>query len=115
MSTAVASPTQSATQLEANGVGVGAFIEFDANGTSFDAEAAQIAAAGVDAISLIPFAEGAAFVQALIEAGAGPADISLYRCRWVQGQRDRRRYRPEQPRRPRGRHAAPTHRWRRRW
>ena len=56
-------------QLEANGVTVPAFIEFDGNGTSFDAEAAQIAAAGVDAISLIPFAEGAAFVQALIEAG----------------------------------------------
>jgi branched-chain amino acid transport system substrate-binding protein len=65
-------------QLEANGVTVAAFVEFDGNGTSFDAEAAQIAAAGVDAISLIPFAEGAAFVQALIEAGAGPADVALY-------------------------------------
>lgn len=65
-------------QLEDNGVTIGAFVEFDKDGTSFDAEAAQIAAAGVDAISLIPFAEGAAFVQALIEAGAGPADIQLY-------------------------------------
>ena len=65
-------------QLEANGVTVAEFIEFDKDGTSFDAEAAQIAAAGVDAISLIPFAEGAAFVQALIEAGAGPADVQLY-------------------------------------
>ncbi len=65
-------------QLEDNGVNVAAFIEFDKDGTSFDAEAAQIAAAGVDAISLIPFAEGAAFVQALIEAGAGPADVQLY-------------------------------------
>lgn len=65
-------------QLEANGVTVAAFVEFDKDGTSFDAEAAEIAAAGVDAISLIPFAEGAAFVQALIEAGAGPADVQLY-------------------------------------
>ncbi len=65
-------------QLEDNGVSVAAFIEFDKDGTSFDAEAAQIAAAGVDAISLIPFAEGAAFVQALIEAGVGPADVQLY-------------------------------------
>jgi branched-chain amino acid transport system substrate-binding protein len=65
-------------QLEDNGVSVPEFIEFDKDGTSFDAEAAQIAAAGVDAISLIPFAEGAAFVQALIEAGVGPADMQLY-------------------------------------
>ncbi len=65
-------------QLESNGVTVGAFVEFDKDGTSFDAEAAQIAAAGVDAISLLPFAEGAAFVQALIEAGAGPDAIQLY-------------------------------------
>ena len=64
--------------LEANGVTVPEFIEFDAAGTSFDAEAAQIAAAGVDAISLHPFAEGNAFVQALIEAGVGPQEIQLY-------------------------------------
>jgi branched-chain amino acid transport system substrate-binding protein len=65
-------------QLEANGVDVPAFVEFDKDGTSFDAEAARIAAAGVDAISLIPFAEGAAFVQALIDAGVGPADVQPY-------------------------------------
>ncbi len=65
-------------QLEANGVTVAEFIEFDKDGTSFDAEAAQIAAAGVDAISLHPFAEGNAFVQALIEAGVGPDQVQLY-------------------------------------
>lgn len=65
-------------QLTANGVAVPEFIEFDKDGTSFDAEAAQIAAAGVDAISLISFAEGAAFMQALIEAGVGPEDVSIY-------------------------------------
>jgi len=64
--------------LEANGVAVAEFIEYDKDATSFDAEAAQIAAAGVDAVSIITFAEGAAFMQALIEAGAGPADISVY-------------------------------------
>lgn len=64
--------------LEASGVTVVEFIEFDKDATSFDAEAAQIAAAGVDAVSIITFAEGAAFVQALIEAGAGPTDVGLY-------------------------------------
>jgi branched-chain amino acid transport system substrate-binding protein len=64
--------------LIANGVEVPEFIEFDKDGTSFDAEAAQIAAAGVDAVSFIPFAEGAAFLQALIEAGVGPDDVAVY-------------------------------------
>ena len=64
--------------LIANGVEVPEFIEFDKDGTSFDAEAAQIAAAGVDAVSFIPFAEGAAFLQSLIEAGVGPADVMIY-------------------------------------
>ena len=65
-------------QLEANGVEVPVFLEFDQAGTAFDNEAGQIAAAGVDAISLHPFAEGNAFVQSLIEAGVGPADVQLY-------------------------------------
>ena len=64
--------------LEAVGISVPVVIEFDKDGTSFDAEAAQIAAAGVEAISLHPFAEGNAFVQALIEAGVGPQDVQLY-------------------------------------
>jgi len=64
--------------LEANGVTVAEFIEYDKDATSFDAEAARIAAAGVDAVSIITFAEGAAFMQALIEAGAGPADMAVY-------------------------------------
>ena len=64
--------------LIANGVNVAEFIEFDKDGTSFDAEAAQIAAAGVDAISFIPFAEGGPFLQSLIEAGLGPDAVTLY-------------------------------------
>jgi len=64
--------------LEASGVEVVEFIEFDKDGTSFDAEAAQIAAAGVDAISFIPFAEGGPFLQSLIEAGLGPDQVALY-------------------------------------
>jgi len=67
-----------ADQLEANGVSVAAMVEYDKDGTSFDAEAAQIAALGVDGISLISFAEGAAFVQALIEAGVGPDTVPLF-------------------------------------
>ncbi len=66
-----------AGQLDANGV-TSVLIEFDKDGTSFDAEAAQIAAGGFDAVQVISFAEGAAFMQALIEAGAGPADVQIY-------------------------------------
>jgi len=69
-----------AEALEANGVEVALFLEFDKDGTGgFDAEAAQIAAIpGVDAISFIPFGEGAAFLQSLIEAGLGPDQVALY-------------------------------------
>lgn len=68
-----------ADNLEANGVEVALFIEFDKDGTSFDAEAAQIAATpGIDAISFIPFGEGAGFLQSLIEAGLGPDKVALY-------------------------------------
>ena len=65
--------------LIANGVEVPLSIEFDKDGTSFDAEAAQIAAEpGIDAISFIAFGEGAAFLQSLIEAGLGPDTIAIY-------------------------------------
>ncbi|MDX1469540.1 MAG: ABC transporter substrate-binding protein [Acidimicrobiia bacterium] len=67
-----------AGNLENLGIDVPVVIEFDKDGTSFDAEAAQIAAAGVDAISLHPFAEGNAFMQSLIEAGLGPQDVQIY-------------------------------------
>ena len=65
-------------QLEANGVSVPAFVEFDPQATSFDAEAAEIAAAGVDAISIHGYAELNGLVQALIEAGVGPSEVALY-------------------------------------
>jgi branched-chain amino acid transport system substrate-binding protein len=64
--------------LIANGVNVALFLEFDKDGTSFDSEAAQIAAAGVDAISFIPFAEGGPFLASLIEAGIGPDTVAIY-------------------------------------
>ncbi|NIR39582.1 MAG: ABC transporter substrate-binding protein, partial [Actinobacteria bacterium] len=38
--------------LDANGVGAEASIGYDPNATSFDAEAAQVAALGVDAVVL---------------------------------------------------------------
>jgi ABC-type branched-subunit amino acid transport system substrate-binding protein len=64
--------------LEASGITVALFLEFDKDGTSFDAEAAEIAAAGVDAISFIPFAEGGPFLASLIEAGVGPDSVAIY-------------------------------------
>ncbi|HSG78789.1 MAG TPA: ABC transporter substrate-binding protein [Acidimicrobiia bacterium] len=64
--------------LDANGVGAETSIGYDPNATSFDAEAAQVAALGVDAVVLVTFGEGAQLVQALIEAGVGPADVATY-------------------------------------
>ena len=60
--------------LEANGVAVPVQVAIDENATSYDAEIAQVAAAGVDAIVIIAFAEGATLMQGMIEAGVGPAD-----------------------------------------
>ena len=65
-------------RLEDNGVSVPEFIEFDPLATSFDAEAAQAAAAGVDAISIHGYAELNLVVQSLIEAGVGPDVVQLY-------------------------------------
>jgi branched-chain amino acid transport system substrate-binding protein len=64
--------------LEANGVTVTAMVEYDQNATSFDAEAATLAASGADAILVISYAEGAGLMQAMIEAGVGPTDVAVY-------------------------------------
>ena len=53
-------------------------IGYDPFATSFDAEASAVAAAGVDAVAIITFAEGAQLLQAMIEAGVGPDDIAIY-------------------------------------
>ncbi len=70
--------TALAEALGANGVTVAAQVAYDPNTTSFDAEAAEIAAAGVDSVAIITFGEGAALLQAMIEAGVGPADLPIY-------------------------------------
>jgi branched-chain amino acid transport system substrate-binding protein len=64
--------------LTANGVTVAAQIAYDPTATSFDAEAAEVAAAGVDSIAIITFGEGAALLQAMIEVGVGPVDVPIY-------------------------------------
>jgi len=64
--------------LEANGVTVAAQVAYDPAATAFDAEAAQAAAAGVDAVAIITFAEGATLVQAMIEQGIGPDDMQIW-------------------------------------
>jgi len=64
--------------LEANGIEVGASVAYDPEATSFDAEAGELAAAAIDAVVVISFAEGAQLFQAMIEAGVGPADIATY-------------------------------------
>lgn len=53
-------------------------VSYDKDATSFDAEAAAVAAAGVDGVVLITFSEGAQLAQALIEADLGPDDIAWF-------------------------------------
>jgi len=67
-----------AAAAEANGLTVAAMIGYDPDATSFDAEITQIVDAGVDAVAAITFAEGAALMQGMIEAGVGPADVQIY-------------------------------------
>jgi branched-chain amino acid transport system substrate-binding protein len=67
-----------AAAAEANGLTVAASIGYDPDATSFDAEVTQLVDAGVDAIAMITFAEGAALMQGMIEAGVGPADVQVY-------------------------------------
>jgi len=64
--------------LTANGVTVASQVGYDPTATSFDAEAAEVAAAGVDAVAIITFGEGSAVMQSMIEAGIGPSDLQIY-------------------------------------
>ncbi len=64
--------------LADSGANIVASVAYDPAATSFDAEVAQVAAAAPEAIVLITFAEGAQVVQAMIEAGVGPADVAVY-------------------------------------
>lgn len=64
--------------LEDSGLTVVASVAYDPAGTTFDAEVAQVAEAAPDAVAVISFAEGAAVMQAMIEAGVGPADVAIY-------------------------------------
>lgn len=64
--------------LEDSGVSVAAEIAYATDATSFDAEVADVIEAGVDAAVLITFGEGVQLMQAMIEAGVGPADIAIY-------------------------------------
>jgi branched-chain amino acid transport system substrate-binding protein len=74
-----------ADTLTSNGVTVADQIAYDPTATSFDAEAAQLAEDSVDAIAIIVFGEGAQLVQAMIEAGVGPADVQIYVADGFQG------------------------------
>ena len=67
-----------AAGLTSNGVAVAAEVAVDENATSYDAEIGEVAAAGVDAIVLITFAEGATVMQGMIESGLGPDDMAVY-------------------------------------
>lgn len=67
-----------ADALDANGVAVATTVSYDENATSFDAEVAELADSGADAITIISYGEGATLMQGMIEAGIGPADVQIY-------------------------------------
>ncbi len=64
--------------LEDSGLTVVATVAYDPAATTFDAEVAQVAEAGPDAVVVVSFSEGAAVLQAMIEAGVGPSDVAIY-------------------------------------
>lgn len=64
--------------LEDSGLSVVAAVGYDPAGTTFDAEVAQIVGSAPDAVVVVSYAEGAAVIQAMIEAGAGPDAVAIY-------------------------------------
>lgn len=70
---------RTAEELDAAGAEVVAEVAFDPNGTNFDADVQQLAAASPAAVVVIAFpGEGAQFLNAMIEQGLGPAEVPLY-------------------------------------
>ena len=65
-------------ELQASGATVVASQSYDPNGSTFQAEVQQLAAAGADAVALVTFEEGAKILAQMIEAGIGPQDIGVY-------------------------------------
>lgn len=63
--------------LEQQGATVTTSI-YDENAQNFDSEVQEVANAGVDAVALIAFDEGAQILTGMIEAGIGPKDIAVY-------------------------------------
>ncbi len=63
--------------LEESGATVTSAV-YDENAQNFDSEVQQVANAGVDAVALIAFDEGAQILTAMIEAGVGPKDVAVY-------------------------------------
>lgn len=64
--------------LEDSGLSVVASVAYDPAGTTFDAEVAQVVESAPEAVVVVSFSEGAAVMQAMIEAGAGPDVIAIY-------------------------------------
>lgn len=65
--------------FEAAGGTVSAEVAYDPEGANFDAEAQEVVDAGAEAVVLIGFNDDGGLVeQALIQLGAGPADIPTY-------------------------------------
>lgn len=74
--TGIANATEAA--ITDAGMNVVERIDYDPNSQNLDAEVRSAAAADPDAIVLFSFDEGAKILQGLIQADAGPDDVSLY-------------------------------------
>lgn len=68
-----------AESLTAAGIEVVASVPYDPQGTNFDADVDEVAAADPEAVVLIAFPEtGSVIIQSMIEKGVGPSDVAHY-------------------------------------
>ena len=72
-------------------------IIYDVDAATFDAEVEQIEAANPDAVVLVSFEEGVQFIQGMIEAGLGPADIGFYGADGIRDEEFNERVDPGDP------------------
>ena len=72
-------------ELEALGATVADTIIYDAEASSFQAEAQEIAAADPDAVAIIGYEESGQVMTSAIAEGAGPQDVQWYGADGIQG------------------------------
>jgi len=68
------------TTLEAAGITVSVVKIYELDAATFDAEVAEIVAAGPDAVVVIGFEESSKILRTMVENGIGPRDLAVYGC-----------------------------------